>query len=715
VGLVTDLDQHLADRARVSLLAELRRREALLREEGVRGLRELRLARPESAPPHLLVVVDEFATLRREVPAFVDTLVDVAQRGRSLGLHLVLATQRPRGAVSDTIRANTNLRIAMRMSDAAESTDILEAPDAASIPGSAPGRAIALDGRRADGSPRLVPFQAAYAGGRTHLVDTDEVAVRRLRFGAQAERAERLVTAAGIELPTDLEGIVDAATLAAERLGLSPGRSPWLPALPEQLALADIAEAEPRRAAIALIDEPELQRRRPLVLDVEHDGSAIVYGTSRSGKTMLLRAVACALARGSSAREVHLYGLDFASRALGDLEHLPQCGAVIAGDDEERVLRLLGAIRRAMGSRRERLAAGGASAVAAAPSVVLLLDGYAGFASAFERMTAGDPVQALTRIAAEGRPLGIHVVLTADRRADVPGALAGVIPHRLVLRTADPDEGVALGLPRSVDTAELPPGRGFTQDGTEFQAALVEPEDVAAIAEAASRAHPHERAPRIGVLPAHVAAEGLPAPEAALAALLGVDGDLLRPVGVDLTDGDLLVAGPHRSGRSTALGAVAASLERGSPDVARHLLLPRRSPLADQTGWTSVAQGPEACAAALERLQAEPGPFVVILDDGTDLPDGPAATALEALLRRGRDEPVRLVAAVEVHAAQRAYGGWLRDLRTQQRGVLLQPEGEADGDLLATRLPRRGAGAWPAGRGYLVVRGAATLLQVAEP
>ena len=168
VGLITDLDARLADRARVSLLAELRRRESVLQAAGARSLRELTRRRPADAPPALLIVVDEFAALARELPAFVDTLLDVAQRGRSLGLQLVLATQRPRGVVGDALRANMSLRVAMRVSDAAESLDVVDAPDAAAIPASTPGRAVALTGRGADGAPQLTAFQAAYAGGQ-HL------------------------------------------------------------------------------------------------------------------------------------------------------------------------------------------------------------------------------------------------------------------------------------------------------------------------------------------------------------------------------------------------------------------------------------------------------------------------------------------------------------------------------------------------------------------
>jgi DNA segregation ATPase FtsK/SpoIIIE, S-DNA-T family len=706
-GLVTDLDEHLADRARVSLLAEVRRREVLLRDAGARNLRELHRRDPHRAPPHLVIVVDEFATLGREVPAFVDTLVDVAQRGRSLGLHLVLATQRPRGAVNDTIRANTNLRIAMRMSDAAESADVIEAGDAAAIPAGLPGRAIALAGRRADGQPQLVPFQAAYAGGRTHVVGAAAATVRALRFGAVAEQQERLVSAIGGAAPTDLQGVVEAARAAAQRLHLPAPPSPWLPPLPEMVGLEDLGAAPPGVAVIGLLDEPQSQRQRPLTLDLDRDGGAVIYGTSRSGRTALLRTIAASLAAGLSPADLHLYGLDFASRALGTLERLPHCGAVIAGDDEERVTRLLRTVQRTMAQRRDDLAAGREGPHA---TIVLLLDGYAGFTSAFDRVAGGELVQTFNRIAADGRPLGVHVIVTADRRADVPGALAGVLPNRYVLRTADPDEGVALGLPRAAATTELPPGRGFTQEGIELQAAYVDDAALDRLAEA----YPDARAPRIGMLPRAIDGARLPAPPGPSQAVLGLDDELLRPVAVDLRQGDLLIAGPHRSGRSTALSTIARSLRRGSPDLPLHLVAPRPGPAADLPGvWTTTAVGAEAAVDALQRLCAAPGPFVVLVDDGTDLPEGLATSALETVLRRGRDEPVRIVAAVESFAAQRAFGGWIRELRNEQRGVLLQPDGEVDGELLGARLGRRPALPLPPGRGYFVVRGASRLVQVA--
>ncbi len=192
VGLVTDLDQHLATRALVSLDAEIRRREQILRRAGVADLAN----GPVPSLARLVVVIDEFATLAAELPGFLDALVDVAQRGRSLGVHLVLATQRPHGAVNDRIRTNTNLRIALRMLDRAESTDVVDDPAAARLPRDRPGRAVARLGH-----DELVPFQAA------------------------------------LTEPEQLRSLVERITEAAAESGVPSPDTPWLPPLPTTVEL----------------------------------------------------------------------------------------------------------------------------------------------------------------------------------------------------------------------------------------------------------------------------------------------------------------------------------------------------------------------------------------------------------------------------------------------------------------------------------------------
>ncbi|MBG7605397.1 MAG: hypothetical protein IZT58_12285, partial [Actinobacteria bacterium] len=160
VGVVTDLDDGLAERALVSLEAELIRRERLIRAVGANDLAEYRVAENVQTLPRLVVVIDEFAALAKELPDFLAALVGVAQRGRSLGIHLLLATQRPTGVVNDDIRANTNLRIALRLHDPADAKDVVGDELPATFPRGVPGRvALRL------GPDELVVFQAARCTG----------------------------------------------------------------------------------------------------------------------------------------------------------------------------------------------------------------------------------------------------------------------------------------------------------------------------------------------------------------------------------------------------------------------------------------------------------------------------------------------------------------------------------------------------------------------
>src|SRR6185312_9273348 len=140
VGFVTDLDGGLAERALVSLTAELKRRETLLAHEGVADIDAYRNTGQRLA--RLVIVVDEFASLAEELPDFVGGLVGIAQRGRSLGVHLILATQRPEGAVSADIRANTRLRICLAVAREAESRDVIDSTAATAISRTTPGRAL---------------------------------------------------------------------------------------------------------------------------------------------------------------------------------------------------------------------------------------------------------------------------------------------------------------------------------------------------------------------------------------------------------------------------------------------------------------------------------------------------------------------------------------------------------------------------------------------
>jgi S-DNA-T family DNA segregation ATPase FtsK/SpoIIIE len=731
VGLVTDLDKHLTERALLSLNAELRRRELILREAGAKDLADMERRDADRAPASLVIVIDEFATLAKEVPEFIEGVVDVAQRGRSLGVHLVLATQRPGGVVSENIRANTNLRIALRVATGADSSDVIGVPEAGRISRDRPGRAFARTGHG-----ELDEVQVAYAGTLAPAASDDRsIQVRQLRF--DLDRRADAEHAAGT---TDLERLVDAAVAAARERGLERQPSPWLPPLPSVLTLDELPDPEQpgQEAVLGLLDEPSHQRQEPLTLDLEAEGSVLVYGTSGSGKTTLLRTLAVSLAQHVPVEDLHVYGLDFATRGLRILEELPHCGAVVPGEDEERTARLFALLRATLERRKALFAERGAFTLSEyrrssppepVPRVLVLLDGYAGFAAAFERVNLGELVDLLPRLVGDGRPLGVHFAISADRRGAVPNSLNGIVPAKFVLRMADEDEFAALGVPpRTVRGAYLPPGRGFLPGGTEIHAALVGSEQsgegqAAAVAELGQQLRRQaggRRAPGVEPLPTRVERETLPAPAQPQTALLGLGGSDLQPVAVDLSERHFLVVGPYRSGRSTTLATLVESLRRGTPGLELHLLAPRRSPLVRLPFWTSAADGLDACeeaaaqlAQALEERRAGTrGPFTVVIDDGEELAESLGAAALETVVRRGRDLDVRVLAAAERQAAQRAFGGWLRELRKEEHGLLLDPDPDVDGDILGVRLPRRSNPVFPTGRGYLVQRGTIELVQV---
>jgi S-DNA-T family DNA segregation ATPase FtsK/SpoIIIE len=220
-------------------------------------------------------------------------------------------------------------------------------------------------------------------------------------------------------------------------------------------------------------------------------------------------------------------------------------------------------------------------------------------------------------------------------------------------------------------------------------------------------------------MPTRLPASSLPRAEARLTAVLGVGEAELEPVAVDVSDRHFLVTGPYRSGRSNTLALLARSLASSAEPPELRLLAPRRTPLVELDVWSDAFQGVEACESAALALsqQLETGPrerpLVVVVDDAEELAESLGAAPLESLVRRGRDLDVRVVAACERTAAQRAYSGWLRELRKDEHGLLLMPDTDVDGEILGARLPRRTNAVYPPGRGYLVVRGSLTLVQVA--
>ena len=398
----------------------------------------------------------------------------------------------PSGAVTDNIRANTELRIALRVAGVAESEDVIDAPDAARLPRSVPGRALARTG-----PSELTLFQAAYVGGRTSRGRADRgVVVRELRFGVPVEdrvapRRRRSRDAQAGDAVTDLVVLVDAARAAAELAQVRLPAAPWLPALPDVLApaaaeqLAGAAAAADASVAFGVVDEPRRQRRAAAVVDL----------AARRQPARLRRARAparrrcCARSRRASRRRPRpascgSTGWTSPGAASPASQALPHCGSIVAGDDEERVVRLLATLRRAIDERGRRFAARGVLTLERVPPRRAGRAARRGSScsstptrassTATRRSTSARYVDALPRLVADGRAAGVHFVITGDRRMAIPQSIAGIVARRLILRLADEHEMSSLGLDlRDVRGARLPPGRGFLDDGREVQVAVL--------------------------------------------------------------------------------------------------------------------------------------------------------------------------------------------------------------------------------------------------
>jgi S-DNA-T family DNA segregation ATPase FtsK/SpoIIIE len=705
VGVLTDLDHQSTARALRSLSAELTRRERVLAEHRARDLADL----PDTvAASRLVIVVDEFATLAEELPGFVSGLVGIAQRGRSLGVHLVLATQRPAGVVSPEIRANCSLRICLRTTDEGDARDVLGSTEAAHLPPDRPGRAYVRTGSAA---PVLV--QIARVSG-TRPPDSPVVAVRRLPWPPVADGALLPPPAAGTA--TDLQRVVGALCRRARSDGLRSPDRPWLPPLPDRLLGTDLdrwaAEARPTLLRIGLLDSPDAQLQAPLELDLRAGGGWLLIGGPGSGRTTALRTVLTEAVRQLPPTSLHVHVLDHGGGTLArKADGLPHCGTAVDRDDAHRSVRLLARLGEEVDRRR------GLGPAADHPLLLVLVDGYE---SLVEQLESADPATGgagLLRLVRDGAAVGVTVVLTAQRA--VPGSrVSGAVRTRLLLPLADRADYAVAGVPARAVPGHRPAGRALVgEDAVECQLAL--PREFLEPVPDPPGKPPTEPPIRVTTLPEDpelalptgqtTHPEGLWLP-------LGPGGDDGSAVGIDLQrTGGLLVVGPPDSGRSAALRAFALHCARVGTPVAHlgDLLAPSHGQTPTSGGQPGepdqLGRGDAEGLRAWLTDQDERRPVVVVADDLAALPDVVTDELATQIQRAGR---VFLLAAGTAADLAGSFRGPAVALRRSRTALFLRPTA-GDAELLGLRTPRTPLPARP-GAGWLVTPTQAVRVQVAR-
>lgn len=531
--------------------------------------------------------------------------------------------------------------------------------------------------------------------------------------------------------------------------GLPAPRRPWREVLPELLGL-DVVAAESagrslppplngRNVVIAITDDPTAQDQYPAAIDLEDGGGLLIVGTGGSGKTTALRSLAIAAARQAPADDLVIFAIDCASRSLRVLGDLPHCSAVATGDDLEAITRIIATLTNELDRRRGvlsdlRVQAETLSAYLQAgnsmPRVLLLVDGYQTLGPMLNGMTADqtglhDWLADLLRIVTDGRQVGIHTVLTADRRQSIPPLLISSIANRLVLRQADEGGYTDFSIPSIVAKGlDLPPGRAVRPDGLTLQVGVVGDRPDAASQGAAIAAAATGMTGTIAAelttrpWPEVVRLDELPSPEQPLRAVVGIKDLFHEPAMVDLDFADMVVVGQPRSGRSTALRTLARSLVAGGTEIwTIGLVGSPGAPVVD-IGGSGQHCGPKAAdaTALLEELiviaETYPNRARAVVIDNVDRYDD--AILFDVAGRLQRTELVRTIGSIEM----RNLNGYtmnpmLTELRHASRTLLLQPE--SVGEVYANfgvRPPLRPGLKMTPGRGVLFVDRRPVIVQV---
>ncbi|GLY73795.1 type VII secretion protein EccCa [Actinoallomurus iriomotensis] len=776
-AVITNLadEAALVDRMRDALHGEMVRRQELLRSAGnYSSLLEYEKARAAGttlAPlPTLFVVVDEFSELLAAHRDFMELFIMIGRLGRSLGVHLLLASQRLDEGRMHALESHLSYRIGLRTFSAMESRGVLGVPDAYELP-SQPGNGFL----RSDIST-LTRFKAAYVSG----------AYRPRRRGAPAAVVAGQVVAYGTgyvtprRAPQKPEEVPEEESrslleVAAERLvdAGPPAHQVWLPplAVPPSLdellpplapdpscGLTATTDRGTLSTPVGVVDLPFQQRRDLLVADLSGAGGHTgIAGAPQSGKSTLLRTLIAGLALTHTPEEVQFYCLDFGGGTLASLRRLPHVGGVTGRHDAERVLRTVAEINAVLSRRERYFAELGIDSVAAFRrlraagelpdethgDVFLVIDGWNTLRQEFN-----DLVQPLTLISQRGLNYGVHLMVATTRWGEVGGGLRDQLQTRFELRLGDPvDSMINMRAAAKVPNS---PGRGLTADQTHFLTALPRmdgsgatsdlSEGVADLVDAVAEAWTGRRAPEVRMLPLLLDAAELPAPRGRLEIALGVEETEIAPIWHSFEESPhLLVIGDAESGKTNLLKHITASVLRAySAAEAKIMLVDFRRELHDvvpddqRLGYAVAVdvlrQGVEGAARAMKnrvppadiplaRLKLRDwweGPELFVVVDDYDLVATGSAThpfaPLLDYLAQGTEIGLHLIVARGANNAGRALSDPLlrRMLEVNTPAVLLSCP-PSEGYLFGNVKPRR----LPTGRALHITRRRTTQIQTA--
>ena len=601
----------LVDRMKDALQGELIRRQELLRANGHSSIHEYEKARANGAElpplPTLVIIVDEFGELLATKAEFMDLFVMIGRLGRSLGVHLLLASQRLEEGRIHQLETHLSYRMGLRVFSAMESRSVLGVSDAYDKP-LTPGQ-----GFLRTSTTSLEKFKGAYVSApyrpavRAKKPGGPVIEHRVVPFGAAylapvtrpvAEDAESADDAEPTE--TILNVIVDRL----RRVGAPPAHRVWLPPLNTPATLDELlpslvatptrglgARIDGLKVPVGLIDRPFEQRRDLCIADLDGGkGHVAVVGAPQMGKTTVLRTLITGLALTKTPREAQFYLLDFGGGAMTPLAGLPHVGSVANRLDKERVVRTVKEVGHLLEQRESDFPNLGVESMAAYRrakargqfaedpygDVFLVIDGWPTFRAENEQL---EPI--IRDIASRGLTYGVHLVISSARWSDIRTWLRDMIQTRVELRLGDSnDSEMDFRMARSVPEA---PGRGLTPDKYHFLTALPRidgkpdgdklADGVAQLVDSVRNAWSGPSAPQVRMLPTALPVTELPSADGDLRIAIGVDEDRLEPLWHDFSQTPhLMIFGDTETGKTNLLRLIARGItSRFTPDEARIL------------------------------------------------------------------------------------------------------------------------------------------------
>lgn len=714
-AVITNLQDEasLVERMHDAISGEMNRRQELLRRAGnyanVDDFNRAADEHREEPLPALVIILDEFSELLGQHPDFADLFAAVGRLGRSLHIHLLLASQRLEEGRLRGLDSHLSYRIGLKTFSAMESRQVLGVPDAYELPNQ-PGR-----GFLKSDSAQLTGFQTSYVSGSLTAshTPTPQTVTTLTEFHTAADTRPRLAPIPAQSNddvkrttgPTLVDRTVELTTIRARELGYAAHQI-WLDPLPAALPIGGVVRpGAALTAPIGIIDRPFEQRQDPLLADFTGgNGHLVVCGGPQMGKTTMLRSIAVSLAATHSTADIRFYVLDVAGEGLRNLERLPHTAGVAVRGEDEKMQRIVDEVVGFIDTPEPY-------------HTFVFVDGWQAL-----NQDVDDLMLKLQRIASEGLDAHVHLLVSTSRWTAVRPAVRDLINQRYELRLPEPMDSLIDR--KKQEKLPAAPGRGITPAGEGFLIAQSSAQDIAHVARTAEQ-EGQGAVPRLKVLPAQIAATELP-PTTHPGVLLGIGGERLEPITVDWDDTQhVLAVGSRGCGKSQLLRIIGRGVCEQGREQARLLIIDHRrrhlgafdeSMLAGYSGTTDASHKliADLCVTLRSRMPSAQisaeelvnrswwdGPDLYLIVDDSELLPPSLLDPLAEFIPHATDIGLHIVLARKAGGINRAlYQPALAELKDASPLIAVFDADKDEGPILGL-VPRP----LPPGRAQLSLRG----------